>query len=501
MSYLVLFDTDRIQDYVFATQKLRAMRGGSFLLERLNRETRETIMARGGQVIYVGGGAGAARFEDKTSALNFCCALEAEYRKETIIAGITTCIAEQTAGESFKDWLERAEKGLRRRKDAKDRSIPLVNNPYAKVCEFCGRLPAEGDPVKNKYICMACKIQWDMGMNYKHSLIYKAIEEKFAFTSITWPESLEDIGQASDPEGYIGLIYADGNRMGQRRQDELKRCQDTEVEEKYWQFSECVDKATRWAMVDAVTELLGQPVANKPYPVQFFITGGDDMLAAVPAQQAVPIALKFGELFEQYYKVGRPEEDVGESFAGMGQDASVAMGAALAKQNYPLHSLINTARQLQKSAKQLAWKVWKETGKDVSTIDFLATSSSLLKPIQEQRAEELAYDQLRLTQRPYAIDDAGKLVELIRGLKSSGFPQNKVNDLWRPLYRGRLAACLDFLVLLSRLSDRGGDSPQQALAEVAKEFNLSPFPWRLTPDFHYITPLLDLAELYDFINL
>ena len=498
MSYLVLFDTDRIQEYVFATQKLRAIRGGSFLLECLNRETTNLIETHVGQEIYVGGGAGAARFADYQKAFDFCNALEARYRHETIIAGITAWLEPFQKAEPFWQWVERAEMHLRRRKEEKDRSIPLVNNPYAKVCELCGRLPAEGDPVENKFICMACRRQWNEGAEYKHSLIYKAIEDKSPSTPITWPESLEDIGQASDPEGYIGLIYSDGNRMGQRRKTELKQCNSTEVETKYRQFSECVDKATRWAMVDAVIELMGDPVANKIYPVQFFITGGDDMLAAVPAHQAVPIALRFGELFKHYYESGRSGADSRDCFQGMGQGASVALGVALAKQNYPLHSLINTARELQKSAKQMAWK---EREQDVSTIDFLATSSSLLQPLQDQRAEELEYDNLRLTQRPYTIKEANILVELIRGLKRSGFPRNKVNDLWRPLYRGRLAACLDFLVLLSRLSDQGGTPPQQALVKVAEEFALSPFPWKLTADFNYITPLLDLAELYDFINL
>ncbi|WP_449245339.1 Cas10/Cmr2 second palm domain-containing protein [Desulfobacca acetoxidans] len=495
MSFLVLFDTDRIQEYVFATQKLKAIRGGSFLLEDLNCQTKDLIKKYKGQVIYVGGGAGAATFDADRRARNYCQELEQLYRDETVIAGITTWIEPEKAGESFLNWVERAERGLRRRKDEKARIIPLVSNPYEKVCELCGRLPATICQKDEGYICRSCQIQMENGAKYKYSLMYQAIEDSLSPGSVKWPESLANIGKKSDPEGYIGLIYSDGNRMGLRRQ-ELLEGEPQKARENYARFSECVDQATRWAMVQAVIDVLGQPQDNRTYPVQFFITGGDDMLAAVPAHQAVPIASKFGELFREYYKNGRKDESGKILFTGLENTASVAIGVALAKQNYPLYSLIDTARELQKLAKQRAWK---EREGDVSTLDFLATSSSLLQPVKEQRQKELAYDNLSLTQRPYTIEEAKILLERIRTLKKSGFPRNKINDLWQPLYKGRLAASLDYLVLLSRLSDQGSPSPRQALLQVAEAFGLSPFPWRLNNHFTYHTPLLDLAELYDFI--
>ncbi len=466
------------------------------MLEVLNRDTSEWIKSCEGHEIYVGGGAGAARFDDAGCAREFCKLLEHNYRSETTIAGITTWIEPQRDGEGFPACVERAEYGLRRRKEGKARDVALMANPYYKVCELCGRMPAEGKPVDETHICCACRAQMEHANLYKHSPMYQAIERASGPAPINWPESLEDIGRASVPEGYIGLIYSDGNRMGKRRQDALKECNPHEAEERYRRFSACVDKATRWAMVDAVMESLPPGASGNSCPVQFFITGGDDMLAAVPAHLAMPMALRFAELFEGYYRYGRTNGDAAESFAGMENRASVAIGVALAKQNYPLHSLIKTARELQKSAKQRAWR---ERVTDTSTIDFLATASSLLQPVQHQRATELEYENLRLTRRPYTVGEARDLLDLIRGLKRSGFPRNKVNMLWRPLYGGFLGASLNYLVLLSRLSEKGDPSPRRALLEVGHRFQLAPLPWRFTDELTYSTPLLDLAELYDFV--
>jgi hypothetical protein len=60
--WLVSFDTDRIKDYIFATDKLRELRGASQLLNDLNHElTWETIQTICPESIkiYFAGGSGA----------------------------------------------------------------------------------------------------------------------------------------------------------------------------------------------------------------------------------------------------------------------------------------------------------------------------------------------------------------------------------------------------------------------------------------------------------
>lgn len=58
---LVALDTDHIKQYVFATDKLKEIRGASSILDRLNREDMEKIVRQrdpGAKTIYANGGSG-----------------------------------------------------------------------------------------------------------------------------------------------------------------------------------------------------------------------------------------------------------------------------------------------------------------------------------------------------------------------------------------------------------------------------------------------------------
>ncbi len=56
---LIAFDTDHIKRYVFATEKLKEIRGGSSLLDYLNRIVMTQSAARyGAQPVYANGGSG-----------------------------------------------------------------------------------------------------------------------------------------------------------------------------------------------------------------------------------------------------------------------------------------------------------------------------------------------------------------------------------------------------------------------------------------------------------
>lgn len=499
MRHLVLFDTDRIQDYIFATTTLKEIRGASALLDKMNRTLTPPLVKKyGGQEIYLGGGAGAAWWEDIDRARDFCAELTALYREKTITAGVTAHIQEQPDPKDFLGCLAKGELFLRRRKEAKRREAPLVANPYFKVCELCGQLPAvtsrRGFP--ETLVCTACDRRMRPSDDYKHSLVYQELEKILEPDPVNYPDILEDIGAGSYPQGYLGLIYADGNRMGQVRQAILQDAADPEGA--YRLFSQALDAATRQAMVRAVHQHL--PFSpGQTYPVQFFISGGDDVLAAVPAHMALPVALAFCENFANFFENGLPGNGGQELVPAMGAKAAMSVGVALAKVNYPLHSLIKTAKELLKSAKRRAWEEWsQDPTANPATVDFLSTSSSLLEPVEAQR-QALEYDGVKLTCRPYSMAEAQTLLGGIAALKKSRFPRNKVVELGRALHRGRLQACLDSLVLLSRLGNGEVDSPRQALLKVAQDFNLYCFPWRLTSRGQYETPLLDLVELYDFV--
>ena len=109
-------------------------------------------------------------------------------------------------------------------------------------------------------------------------------------------ESLTDIGDRSSWRNYIGIVYADGNAMGQIVQAMIRP-------ETFRQFSKIVDESIQEACFTALSEISESEVnkARENYEQQsgferlaadILLLGGDDLLVALPADRALDFALK-----------------------------------------------------------------------------------------------------------------------------------------------------------------------------------------------------------------
>ena len=116
--FLVLLDTDRIKDYVFATNKLREIRGASAILDELNLESTyqvlDYVFGEGNydkvdgewkhncktikvnnidwEVMFLGGGSGKILFAEDERARKFCQTIQEKYREETDNAASITAV-------------------------------------------------------------------------------------------------------------------------------------------------------------------------------------------------------------------------------------------------------------------------------------------------------------------------------------------------------------------------------------------------------------------------
>ena len=84
MAHYLYLDINRIQNFVFASPKLKDIRGGSALLDRFNR-IRMVDLARqvAGQPIFLAGGKGLLRLPSKQDAETLGRQIERELRKDT----------------------------------------------------------------------------------------------------------------------------------------------------------------------------------------------------------------------------------------------------------------------------------------------------------------------------------------------------------------------------------------------------------------------------------
>src|SRR5712691_9414767 len=101
---LVALDTDHIKQYVFATDKLKEIRGASSILDRLNREDMQSIVRQidpDAKKIYANGGSGLFLVAtDKAEEIRQH--IHREFHRKTV-GGATVTYAVQVIPDSIKD--------------------------------------------------------------------------------------------------------------------------------------------------------------------------------------------------------------------------------------------------------------------------------------------------------------------------------------------------------------------------------------------------------------
>ncbi len=150
---LVALDTDHIKQYVFATDRLKEIRGASSILDNLNRRVMTSIAKKEfqAQEVYANGGSGLFLIDgDKTVAEKFGQRVQQEYRKETE-GGASITFAVEEIPESVQDawnddtWstLELLRYGLAEKKSFSTGIVALPSHPFMRLCDACGRQYAE----------------------------------------------------------------------------------------------------------------------------------------------------------------------------------------------------------------------------------------------------------------------------------------------------------------------------------------------------------------------
>ncbi len=496
---LVLLDTDRIHDFVFSTNKLKEIRGASTILNELNLVKTKEIMKKHMKdetgKIFLGGGSGKFIFEDMSHAHNFCKEIEDAYRLYSAgEASITTAVVPYD-DNAFVKSLYNGEKELRRNKDFKCKHVQLLSDHYFMMCESNGMLPAEfkikTPEDKQPAVSYACSKKIENSKDGKNSFFEEFVNyiEKAENTSLqekkvknNWctvsknnlkrllPEDINSIGDYSN--GYVGLIYADGNRMGQKLQK-------LESKDDYATFSKDILKSTKSAIFEALAKNLK---LEHQFPFEILLLGGDDLLLIVPADKAIEITIDFCDKFKSNLKK---------------HNLSISAGVVITHANYPIHQMIDYGEQLLKSAKKKGNEFPNE---ETNYIDFMVIKNPIQSKVFDMRINEMIYKsednrELRLFQRPYTTEQLSEIVEKIRTLKYEGkFPRSRLKQMYQSLFRGKNQAMLDYCMLISRLDK---DCRTVMMEEFFECCDL--FPWQSTTD-GLETPFLDVIELYDYIT-
>ncbi len=356
--------------------------------------------------------------------------------------------------------------------------------PYAEPCASCRTRPASrrayidealpGD--RGRPICAICDAKREQGRARSHWIGALADD----FREFGYPleaEALypEDITQITN-DGDVAFVYADGDAIGDKLQF-------IPTPAAYRDFSAGLHQITRRAVASAIAQSSLLPYTyggSRVYPWEVLAIGGDDVLAMVPADAALrfvtQLAATFAELGKDLNPGGRP--------------LTMSVGFAIAKPKTPVRLLRDTAEKALKSAKKHRAYSTKPAEPAIDFHNFIK---------EGMPGAELARGGEPFTGRPYTLSEMKQLDTGVERLRSEGFPRSQLYSMCAELGLGQVRGSLFYYYQRARLTEGRRDVLDGIKAEWTTEQDRQMWPWleRIEDDAQtrIYTVLLDMVDL------
>lgn len=519
MKELVSFDTDRIKSYVFATGKLKEIRGASAILDELNRIDMVKLADDfNADTIYANGGCGMF-VVDSEDAQNLIESVQNLYRKSTLTGSISGASIELPDQNDIQPYLRNLAYRLRVCKDSNPQNQSVVSHSYLRPCDSCGQQYAAVDTDEDELLCKSCNnkrqkdekikeeierlIEFDFdeeepeklvesGVDFDENKLWHRLirdlsseEQIYSLSDRRRPEDFSELGSISTPRNYMGLIYADGNNMG-------KHIETIQDQKSLSEFSRSVDGAIYESVVSAIKQHL-QPYSIEPevLPFDILLLGGDDLVMVTTADKVIDTAITVTEDFRNFTEAKY-------------EPLTLSIGVAIAHAKFPFGNFLSLAENALKFAKKESAKRklhQDERDSENGLINFIVVHSSGSLDFNDYYQKELIFkpnnEKFHRTLRPYNVDELKTVQNTIRRLE--GFPRNKLHRLREAVFLGQNQSFLEGLTVLSRLKKEEKEELLDFLDYFAEGSGQSFFPW-FNKGKEYFTPFLDLVELYNFIE-
>jgi len=351
--------------------------------------------------------------------------------------------------------------------------IPF-QHPMFQVSHYLGNQPAENRGVNGDFLSAEEKQLEEQGRSFRKTpkdLIALLEGNRLIPCPEEPPQSLKDI-VGND---YLALIHADGNSIGQRYQAWRSQCTEPEhslaAETHGERFYHSMRVAVRWAL----TKALNQVFRDAPERYQLLMLGGDDLLIACAASYALPFVCAYAKALSDV-----PLCD--------GKPLTIGAGVAIAKHTFPFYRLHATAEALADSAKQ-RYRTNPDAG---SVVDWHITTSAWLEdPIAERRADNLT-NNFVLSGKPYPVLGTYSLDTLLQQIKNINInkeiSRSQLRGLVTSMRQGKNLAELAWLELPGQI--------RHALQQALRHFEEDGLSRSVTGELH-ISVLPDLIEILE----
>jgi hypothetical protein len=485
---LLAWDANSIKSFVFGTTNAAAIRGASHLLKKLDENLREGVLLGldRDQILFAGGGSGLAVVSPEQAG----AAIEKLHRLFAERTLISTCCATSvdlgTGDQEFRDLREATQNEIARERVLRGSDVEAATPFFAERCRVCGQRAALAE-AKNRIggprlECEVCSHAIESGKKDRHD-----------------QQETPDFEAIADERrgGFLAVVYADGNGIG-------KRISLLPSPLAFKTFSRAIDDVLSLSFSELIeryglTEHGAATAGRRGYAYQQPICGGDDLVAILPGEVAVPFAR---DLLRELQKRADGHPGLEHSSFHELKPIGAAAGVAIGKQTFPIRHLIHEAEELLHSAKELVYKTGVRSALDFAEVAdgsprresatperLLATSPNLLSSARPYSLEELEEFSRRFNIVRKGKEDLGKSqLYLLRRYARDGRAQLRNYVLYQ---LGRRAGWRQLVTELAGDAAVMGD-PDRAMEQIAPTYGSTE-----NGGTHRVFDVADMIELYD----
>jgi len=357
--YLYGASVQGIQSFIFQTNKLREIVGGSQLVDNINgrlfpefyKEKAGNNLLRENIILNAAG--------------NIKCIIEDKSVLEKIVKEFPKRISNYAPGITLSQTAVKYEEGgLNKAIEDLEQNLKIQRNKPQMPTEigFMGlerarRTGGVGfDYEKGEVIDRPTKAKTNKDLKTTD------LFEKFTNDKVNGGDVAFDLKDLTGSEkSWVAIIHADGNGLGNILQNmSRKLSSDEEILNAYRNFSEKLGKATEEAAQIAFSavvddewkkEITKSPKDKIKYPMRPVVLGGDDLTIIIRADLAFEFTKEFLKRFEEKTKEHFYDID---TLKGEVNYLTACAGIAYIKDSYPFHYGVQLAEELTKEAKKIS---------------------------------------------------------------------------------------------------------------------------------------------------
>lgn len=448
---LAKYDVSGIQEYIFATNRLRENAGASCqvtrILEQYLPDAIEEAVSRqayilswktgnelklledegiAAEIIYIGGGNAMVLFRERAAFQKVCQILGRQVAVSCqgiylVAACLETCL------QNFKDDIQNLNAKLAQNKANMVRQpvyspFPVVEQDHLNYQPITRRCEAENylieDMTEMKYQKLSA-YKWSKV--HKSEKLYPSIE---GIEDYDYPVNMDCLCKNHGENSYIAVVHIDGNGMGKQMKELLESYEDygeaiSGLRKKSIEISELFRSVYKAMLskLQSYSERLSNGESEEIiFPLRPIVLDGDDFTYLCTADLAIPTAAGFLEMLSEIQK--EQEEKI-----------TACAGIAFVHSHFPFYVAYQIAEESCSNAKE-KWYQDRDNQK-IGYLDFQVLKGSKLDVFEGHTDGR---------QRPYAVtsqerpDSLRNLYETIYEMEK--WPSNRLHKIYQAILRG-----------------------------------------------------------------